>query len=350
MHSLTLTRPDDWHLHLRDGDLLRAVLPHTAHVFARALVMPNLKPALTQTQAVMAYRERILSALPAGSAFVPEMALYLCDQTDAAQIRAAAHSGIRAAKLYPAGATTNSHEGVTALSGIAPALEAMQRAGMLLLLHGEATEPEIDIFDREAVFIERTLIPLRRDFPALKIVLEHITTREAVQFVQAAPSFLAATITAHHLLLNRNDLFSGGLNPHHYCLPILKAEAHRRALMQAAISGDPRFFLGSDSAPHPQSAKECATGCAGCFTAPAALPLYALVFERSGSLEKLEGFASFYGADFYGLPRNTGRLTLLREDWSVPAALDCASEVEPERGHETLVPFFARQKLPWRVA
>jgi dihydroorotase len=335
--TLSLTRPDDWHLHLRDGDALRAVLPHTARQFARAIVMPNLKPPVTSTALALAYRRRILDALPEGSDFQPLMALYLTDRTPPDEMRRAREAGIVALKLYPAGATTNSDAGVTDIRKTYGTLEAMQREGLLLLVHGEVTDAEIDVFDREAVFIERVLEPLRRDFPALKVVFEHITTREAAHYVAAGNDKLAATITAHHLLFNRNAIFQGGLRPHLYCLPVLKRESHRLALLQAATSGSPKFFLGTDSAPHAAHLKEHAAACAGCYTALSALELYAQAFDAAGSLGKLEGFASHHGADFYGLPRNTGRITLKREDWSLPEALPFGAQIlKPLCGGETL--------------
>ncbi|GBE09624.1 dihydroorotase [bacterium BMS3Bbin12] len=317
--ELTLTRPDDWHLHLRDGARMAAVLPHTARRFARAVVMPNLDPPLTTVDAVLAYRARILAALPPGAAFEPLMTLYLTDETAPEEIRRARASGrVLGAKLYPAGATTHSSAGVRDIERILPALAALEEHGLVLSVHGEVTDPAVDVFERERVFIERVLAPLHERFPALALVLEHVTTREGVAFVREAPGRVAATVTAHHLLLNRNALFDGGLRPHHHCLPVLKRESHRRALIEAATGGDPRFFLGTDSAPHPRAVKESARGCAGIFTAHAALELYAEVFEAAGALDRLEAFASFHGADFYGLARNTGTLTLGREPWKVP--------------------------------
>lgn len=339
--ELTLTRPDDWHLHVRDGAALNTVVPHTAAQFARAIIMPNLKPPVTTAEQAMAYKQRILAAVPQGMAFEPLMTLYLTDNLPPAEIARAKAAGVVAAKLYPAGATTNSDAGVTDLRKIYPVLEAMQREGMLLLVHGEVTTSDIDLFDREAVFIERHLVPLRRDFPGLKIVMEHITTSEAVQYVQAAEQNLAATLTVHHLLYNRNAIFTGGIRPHYYCLPVLKRETHRQALVQAAVSGDPRFFLGTDSAPHPTHLKEHATGCAGCYTAHAAIEMYAEVFEQAGALDKLEGFASFYGADFYGLPRNTDRITLRRESWTPPEHFAF--------GEAELKPLRSGESLPWRL-
>ncbi len=335
--SLTLTRPDDWHLHLRDGAALAAVLPHTARQFARAIVMPNLRPPVTSTEAALAYRERILAARPAGSDFQPLMTLYLTDNLAPEEIRRARAAGIVAVKLYPAGATTNSDAGVTDLAKCAKTLEAMQREGLLLLVHGEVTDPAVDVFDREAVFIERVMQPLRRSFPGLKVVFEHITTREAAQYVAEADARTAATITAHHLLYNRNAIFMGGLRPHWYCLPVLKREVHRQALVQAATSGSPKFFLGTDSAPHAAVMKEASVCGAGCFTAPAALELYAEAFEAAGALDRLEAFASHHGPDFYGLPRNTGTVTLRREPLALPEALPFGdATIKPLRGGETL--------------
>ncbi|SMB22361.1 dihydro-orotase [Sterolibacterium denitrificans] len=340
--TLTLTRPDDWHLHLRDDAALAAVLPDTARRFARAIVMPNLKPPVTTVAQAAAYRERILRALPAGMRFEPLMTLYLTDNTPPGEIDAARASGfVHAVKLYPAGATTNSDAGVTDLARCRATLARMEVLGLPLLVHGESTDPVVDVFDREAVFIERTLQPLLKDFPALRLVLEHITTRDAVQFVAASAENVAATITVHHLLLNRNALFVGGIQPHHYCLPVLKRETHRQALVAAAISGNPKFFLGTDSAPHARGAKEAACGCAGCYTAHAAIELYAEVFEAADALDRLEGFASFHGADFYRLPRNQERITLVREAWSVPAS-------QPFDG-DTLVPLRAGAKIAWRM-
>ncbi|MDE2081535.1 MAG: dihydroorotase [Burkholderiales bacterium] len=335
--ALTFTRPDDWHLHLRDGAAMAAVLPYTARQFARAIVMPNLRPPVTTTAQALAYRDRILAALPAGADFTPLMTLYLTDRTAPDEIRRARDAGVVAVKLYPAGATTHSDAGVTDLRHVHGVLEAMQREGMLLLVHGEVTDAGIDIFDREAVFIDRVLQPLRRDFPALKIVLEHITTAEAAQVVAEADAGLAATITAHHLLFNRNALFTGGLRPHYYCLPVLKKERHRQALVRAATSGSAKFFLGTDSAPHAAAMKEQSVCGAGCFTAPAALALYAEAFEAAGALDRLEGFASFHGADFYGLPRNRGTVTLRRERWTLPEALPFGdASIKPLRAGETL--------------
>ena len=335
--ALTLTRPDDWHLHLRDGAALAAVVPYTARQFARAIVMPNLKPPVVTAQQAQAYRARILAACPADAAFEPLMTLYLTDLTPPEEIRRAREAGVVALKLYPAGATTNSDAGVTDVRRTYRTLEAMQREGLLLLVHGEVTDAEIDIFDREAVFIERVMQPLRRDFPELKVVFEHITTREAAQYVAAADARTAATITAHHLLYNRNALFVGGMRPHYYCLPVLKREVHRQALVAAATSGSPKFFLGTDSAPHAAALKEQSVCGAGCFTAPAALELYAEAFEAVGALDRLEAFASFHGPDFYGLPRNTGTITLERMDWQLPEAMPFGeATIKPLRGGETL--------------
>ncbi|MDE2608262.1 MAG: dihydroorotase [Burkholderiales bacterium] len=343
MTQLTLTRPDDWHLHVRDGATLRSVLPDSARQFARAIIMPNLKPPVTTTAQAQAYRERILAALPAGCAFEPLMTLYLTDNTPPDEIRRARDSGIvHGVKLYPAGATTNSDAGVTDLGKCARTLEAMQEVGMPLLMHGEVTDSAIDIFDREKVFIDQVMLPLRRRFPALKVVFEHITTRDAADYVRQAEGPIAATITAHHLLYNRNAIFTGGIRPHYYCLPVLKREAHRQALVSAATSGSPRFFLGTDSAPHPRGLKEHACGCAGCYTAPHAIELYAEAFEAAGALDKLEGFASFHGPDFYGLPRNTDKIVLVREPWTLPAEL-------PLGDGATVVPLRGGEVLPWKL-
>ena len=334
---LTITRPDDWHFHVRDGDALATVVPHTAAQFGRAIIMPNLRPPVTTAAQALAYKARIQAAVPAGVSFEPLMTLYLTDNLPADEIRRARDAGVVAAKLYPAGATTNSDAGVTDLRKTYATLEAMQKAGMLLLVHGEVTSPEIDLFDREAVFIDQQLIPLRRDFPELKIVFEHITTLEAAQYVLDADRFTGATITAHHLLYNRNAIFTGGIRPHYYCLPVLKREKHRLALVQAATGGNARFFLGTDSAPHPAHLKEHATGCAGCYTAHAAMELYAEAFEAAGALGQLEAFASFNGADFYGLPRNTGTLTLKRQSWTPPESFAFGgAELKPLRSGEAL--------------
>jgi dihydroorotase len=340
-NTLTLTRPDDWHLHVRDGAALDTVVPHTAAQFGRAIIMPNLKPPVTTAAQALAYAARIRAAVPAGLSFEPLMTLYLTDNMAADEIQRARDAGVVAAKLYPAGATTNSDAGVTDLRKTYKTLEAMQRAGLLLLVHGEVTSPDIDLFDREAVFIDTQLIPLRRDFPELKIVFEHITTLEAAQYVQSADRFTAATLTAHHLLYNRNAIFTGGIRPHYYCLPVLKRETHRQALVQAATSGSNKFFLGTDSAPHPAHLKEHASGCAGCYTAHAAMELYAQAFDAAGALDKLEGFASFHGADFYGLPRNTGTITLQRESWTSPESFAF--------GEAQLRPLAAGESLAWRM-
>ena len=342
MNKITLTRPDDWHLHLRDGAALNAVLPDTARQFARAIVMPNLRPPVTTTELAMAYRERILNALPLGAKFEPLMTLYLTDNTSAEEIIKAKASGlVHGVKLYPAGATTNSDSGVTSLDKCEQALAAMEKVGMPLLVHAEVTDSDVDVFDRERVFIERHMIPLLKKHPALKIVFEHITTKDAADFVTQSPNNVAATITAHHLLMNRNDMFKGGIQPHHYCLPILKREEHRVALVKAAVSGNPKFFLGTDSAPHAKHTKEAACGCAGMYTAHTAMELYAEVFEVAGALDKLEGFASFYGADFYGLPRNTEQITLVKGEWKVPGSLPYDGDV--------LVPLRAGQMVQWKV-
>jgi dihydroorotase len=340
--ALTITRPDDWHLHVRDGAALAAVVPHTAAQFGRAIIMPNLRPPVTTTAQALSYKERIKQAVPAGMAFEPLMTLYLTDNTPPDEIARAADAGVVALKLYPAGATTNSDAGVTDVRNTYKTLEAMQRAGLKLLVHGEVTDADIDLFDREAVFIDRVMVPLRRDFPELKVVFEHITTQEAAQYVASAGAHTAATITAHHLLYNRNAIFQGGIRPHYYCLPVLKREVHRQALVQAATSGNPRFFLGTDSAPHPAQLKEHASGCAGCYTALSALELYAEAFDAAGALDKLEGFASFFGADFYGLRRNSARVQLQKQEWALPQEVPFGEAVvKPLRGGETLA---------WRMA
>jgi dihydroorotase len=339
--TLTITRPDDWHLHVRDGAPLHTVVPHTAAQFGRAIIMPNLRPPVTTAQQALEYKQRILAAVPQGVAFEPLMALYLTDNLPPDEIARAKAAGVVAAKLYPAGATTNSDAGVTDLRKTYKTLEAMQKAGLLLLVHGEVTSPDIDLFDREAVFIEQQLIPLRRDFPELKIVFEHITTQEAAQYVQEADRFTAATLTAHHLLYNRNAIFTGGIRPHYYCLPVLKRETHRQALVQAATSGSAKFFLGTDSAPHPAHLKEHASGCAGCYTAHAAIEMYAEAFDNAGALDKLEAFASFHGPAFYGLPRNSGTITLRRESWTPPDSFAF--------GEAELKPLRAGEALPWRL-
>jgi dihydroorotase len=339
---LDICRPVDWHVHLRDGATLASVVGHTARRFGRAIVMPNLKPPVTNVAQAEDYRRRILASLPTGTHFQPLMTLYLTEATPVQEIQRAKASGsVFAVKYYPAGATTNSQDGVRDLEHVNSVLEAMQRHDLPLLLHGEVTDPAIDIFDRERVFIERHLMPLRARFPALRMVLEHITTRDAAEYVAAAPANLAATITAHHLLLNRNALFAGGLNPHHYCLPILKRETHRAALVKAATSGDPRFFLGTDSAPHPRHAKESACGCAGVYSAHAAIELYAEAFDQAGKLDRLEAFASFHGPDFYRLPRNQERLLLERKPWTVPAELAL--------GDATCVPMRAGSTVAWSL-
>ncbi len=342
MEQLTLLRPDDWHLHLRDGPALAAVAPDSARRFGRAIVMPNLKPAIRTTQQALHYRDRILAALPENTAFEPLMTLYLTDDTPPEEIsRAKLSARVFGVKLYPAGATTHSDEGVTRLSRCFHTLEKMEELGLPLLVHGESTDPAIDVFDREQAFLEEVLGPTLERFPRLKVVLEHITTREAAQFVEVTGDNVGATITAHHLLLNRNALFLGGIRPHHYCLPVLKRETHREALVEAAISGNPKFFLGTDSAPHPRKAKEAACGCAGIYTAHAAIELYATAFEEAGALDKLEGFASRFGAQFYGLPLNRDTITLAREEWTVPEEIDF--------GGETLVPLRAGETIAWKL-
>ena len=341
---LTLTRPDDWHLHLRDGEALRAVLPHSARQFARAIVMPNLRPPVTTVATAAAYRQRILAALPAGMKFEPLMTLYLTDNTLGDEIRRAADSGfVKAVKLYPAGATTNSDAGVTDLAKCDAALAEMEKAGMPLLVHGEVTDPTVDIFDRENVFIDTVLKPLLARHPGLRVVFEHITTKDAAEFVASAGDNVAATITAHHLLYNRNAIFSGGVRPHYYCLPVLKRETHRAALLRAATSGSPKFFLGTDSAPHARHTKEASCGCAGCYTALSALELYAEAFESAGALDRLETFACFNGPDFYRLPRNADTVTLEKRPWVVPEELAYASG-------EVLVPLRAGETLSWQFA
>lgn len=339
--TLTITRPDDWHIHFRDGAAMQSVLPDTARVFGRAIAMPNLKPPVVSVSDAAAYRVRLLAAAD-GRAFEPLMTLYLTDNTQPEEIHRARASGfVHAVKYYPAGATTHSDSGVTDLRKAYKAIAAMEETGMPLLLHGEVVDPEVDVFDREAVFIERYLVPLTKDFPSLRIVLEHITTRQAAEFVAAAPANVAATVTAHHLLFNRNAMFKGGIRPHMYCLPVLKREQHRQALVAAATSGNPKFFLGTDSAPHAVGAKETACGCAGIYTAHAAIELYAEAFEDVGALDKLEAFASFHGADFYGLPRHADSITLRRESWTVPSSLAL--------GSDTVVPLRAGETIRWRV-
>lgn len=342
MQKLTITRPDDWHLHLRDGAALKAVLPYTVRQFARAIVMPNLKPPVRTVAEAAAYRDRILAAMPGGQQFEPLMTLYLTDNTSPDEITAAkAAQFVKAVKYYPAGATTNSESGVTDMRKCDRVFEAMQQVDMPLLLHGEVTDQGVDVFDREKAFIEQHLIPLKQRFPKLRIVLEHITTADAVQFVLAADN-VAATITPQHLLFNRNSLFKGGISPHFYCLPILKREEHRQAILQAATSGNPKFFLGTDSAPHARNSKESSCGCAGCFSALHALELYAAAFESADALDKLEAFASFYGPDFYQLPRNTERITLTKTTWRIPDEVPF-----PESG---LVPLGAGQEMTWKMA
>jgi dihydroorotase len=343
LQTLTLTRPDDWHLHLRDGAALHAVLADTASRFGRAVVMPNLKPPVTSVALAEAYRERIVAARPVGSRFEPLMTLYLTDNTAPTEIDAAKASGfVHAVKYYPAGATTNSDAGVTDLKKCAATIKRMEALGVPLLVHGEVTDPAIDIFDREAVFIDTVLAPLLREYPRLRLVLEHITTAQGVAFVQAQGANVAGTLTAHHLLLNRNALFAGGMRPHHYCLPVLKRETHRQALVAAATAGSDKFFLGTDSAPHAQSTKESACGCAGCYTSHAGIELYAEAFEAAGALEQLQTFASHAGPDFYGLPRNVDTITLVRDSWTVPAVL-------PYLGDDALVPFRASESIAWRL-
>lgn len=342
MKELTIIQPDDWHLHLRDEEALASVLPHTAAQFKRAVVMPNIKPPITTVEQALAYRQRIIQALPQeNKTFEPLMTFYLTDHISLQEIKRAKEAGIVACKLYPAGATTNSDWGVTQIKNSYPALELMQELGLLLLLHGEVTDPEIDVFDREAVFIDRHLRPLRQDFPQLKMVLEHITTSEAVQYVESEGAYLGATVTAHHLLYSRNALFKGGIRPHYYCLPILKREQHRQALIQAATSGHPRFFLGTDSAPHASILKQNASGCAGCYTAHAAIELYATVFEQAGALDRLEGFASIYGPQFYGLPVNTQTVTLQKQEWTVPDSYPL--------GKAQVIPLGAGETLLWKI-
>ena len=346
--TITLTRPDDWHLHLRDGAAMADVLPHSARRFARAIVMPNLRPPVTTTAQAVEYRHRFLAALPGGMAFEPLMTLYLTDNTSAEEIRRARASGIvHGVKLYPAGATTNSDSGVTDVRRCKVALETMQREDLPLLVHGEVTDPQVDVFDRESRFIDDVLLPLRRNFPALRVVLEHITTKVAAQYVAEAEGRIAATITAHHLLYNRNAIFltpdgRAGVRPHYYCLPVLKREVHRQALLAAATGDNARFFLGTDSAPHPKGDKETACGCAGCFTAASAIEMYAIAFDEAGALDRLEEFASFRGADFYRLPRNPDRIVLERRDWTVPHEL--------KLGDASVVPLAAGETLPWRLA
>ena len=342
MDRLTIARPDDWHLHLRDGAALASVAGDSARRFGRAVIMPNLTPPIRTTQQALHYRDRILGALPEDTGFEPLMTLYLTDDTPPEEIGRAKLSGrVAGVKLYPAGATTNSGEGVTRLSRCFHTLEKMAELGLPLLVHGESTDPAIDVFDREKAFLEEVLGPTIERFPGLRIVLEHITTRDAVQFVEVTGANVAATVTAHHLLMNRNALFLGGIRPHHYCLPVLKREEHREALVEAVVSGNPKFFLGTDSAPHARKAKEAACGCAGIYTAHAAIELYATAFEEAGALDKLEGFASVFGARFYGLPLSTERITLVREEWTVPEHLSF--------GADDLIPLRAGETIPWKL-
>jgi dihydroorotase len=343
MDSLTITRPDDWHLHLRDGQAMASVIEDTARRFGRAIVMPNLQPPVCTTQQALNYRERILGELPEGSTFEPLMTLYLTDDTPPEEIGRAKLSGrVHGVKLYPAGATTHSDAGVTRISRCFAALEKMEQYGLPLLIHGEVTDPMVDVFDREKAFVDEVLGPIVERFSSLKVVLEHVTTRDAVQYVEVTGPNVAATITPQHLLLNRNALFLGGIRPHHYCLPVLKREEHREALVDAATSGNPKFFLGTDSAPHARNTKEAACGCAGVYSAHAAIELYATAFEEAGALDKLEGFASHFGADFYGLPRNQDTITLLRKAWKVPQTL--------RFGGEEVVPLRAGESIPWQLA
>lgn len=343
MQTLTITCPDDWHLHLRDGPALQSIVQESARRFARAIIMPNLDPPVTSIESAQAYRERILATLPAGSRFQPLMALYLTDNTSPEVIRAASEGDVVfAVKYYPAGATTHSDKGVTDINRVLPALEAMEKLQLPLLIHGEVTDPDVDIFERERVFIERVLDPLLQRYTELRVVLEHITTKHAVDYIRNGPEHLAATITPQHLLLNRNALFAGGLRPHNYCLPVLKAEEHRQAVIAAATSGHPRFFLGTDSAPHARSAKESACGCAGIYSAPAALELYAEAFDNENAVDRLEGFASYHGADFYGLPRNAQTITLEKTSWTIPSTLPF--------GDAEIVPFRAGEVCHWRLA
>lgn len=340
--ALTITKPDDWHIHLRDGDVLANTVKDAAKQFKRAIVMPNLVPPITSAECALGYRERILGQVPVGDTFDPLMVLYLTDRTTAEDIAAAKLAGVVACKLYPAGATTNSDSGVTDIENIMAVLEAMAEHNMLLLVHGEVTSSNIDIFDREAIFIETILDPLRTKLPQLKIVLEHITTADSVDYVKSAERNLAATITAHHLLFNRNHMLAGGIRPHFYCLPILKRNTHQQALVEAATSGNPKFFLGTDSAPHPRHKKESSCGCAGAYTAFAAIELYAEAFELANALDKLEGFCSFFGADYYGLPRNQETITLVKDAWQVPRCLPL--------GDYDVVPIKAGETLSWRLA
>jgi len=342
MNEITITTPDDWHHHFRDGDMLGETVPAAARCFNRAIAMPNLVPPVRTADDAMAYRERILAARPKGSDFDPLMTLYLTDNTSAEDIHRAAQSGIRAVKLYPAGATTNSDAAVTNLDGLTPVLEALEANNMLLLVHGEVTDAHVDIFDREKEFIEQRLMPLTKRFPTLKMVFEHITTKDAAQFVMEASENIAATITPQHLLLNRNDLLVGGIKPHNYCLPVLKRNIHQQALREAVARGSKKFFLGTDSAPHEQANKETACGCAGCYSAWAALELYTQVFDEIDALDKLEGFASHYGADFYDLPRNTGTVTLVKETWQIPESIQLPNG-------RPIIPFMAGTSLQWKI-
>ncbi len=342
MTELILTQPDDWHVHLRDGDMLKETVPATLRSFHRAIVMPNLVPPVTNAQLAQEYKARILEAIPAGKTFAPLMTLYLTNKTTTEDIVTAKNNGVTAAKLYPAGATTNSDAGVASLQQLYPVFEAMAEQGMLLLVHGEVTDCHIDIFDREHIFIEQHLQPIVEAFPTLKVVMEHITTKEAVQFVNAASDLVAATITPQHLMLNRNDLLVGGIRPHNYCLPVLKRNTHQEALQEAVCSGSKKFFLGTDSAPHEKNKKESACGCAGCYSAWSAIELYAQIFDDLGVLDKLEGFASFHGADFYGLPRNTKKIRLVQEEWTVPDSITLPNQA-------LIVPFHAGQNLAWKL-
>jgi dihydroorotase len=342
MQQITITTPDDWHLHFRDGQMLNETVPATARCFARAIVMPNLVPPVTNAKLALEYETRILAARPKGSNFQPLMTLYLTNQTSTSDIIQAKQAGVVAAKLYPAGATTNSAQAVSGIEALYPVFEEMQKQGMLLLIHGEVTESHVDIFDREKVFIDQYMAKIVAAFPQLKVVFEHITTSDAADFVLSQPTNLAATITPQHLLLNRNDLLVGGVKPHNYCLPVLKRNTHQQALRKVVASGSPQFFLGTDSAPHAKHAKESACGCAGCYSAWSALELYAQVFDDLGVIDKLEGFASFHGADFYGLPRNTGTVTLSKENWQIPESFLLSDG-------EAIVPFFAGETVTWRL-
>jgi len=342
MNEITILKPDDWHLHVRDGEVLKDIIPDSARRFGRAIIMPNLKPPVTHVAQALEYRNRILAAVPENAHFEPLMTLYLTDNTTAEEINRAANSAhIHALKYYPAGATTNSDAGVSSIEKVYSVIEVMEKKGLPLLVHGEVTDSKVDIFDRETVFIDSVLTPLLKQFPKLRLVLEHITTSHAVDFVTAMPSTVAATITPHHLLMNRNDIFRGGIRPHHYCLPILKREQHRQALVKAAISGNPKFFLGTDSAPHTQKAKESACGCAGMYSAHAAIELYAEAFDKADALNRLEAFASCFGADFYGLPRNTQSIKLVKQDWTVPKSIAF--------GEDKLIPLRAGETIHWKL-